>query len=103
MEPQLQIMMEKLAKDAATGTVTELLTRLGMDTSNPFEVQRDMIMLREMRLLTTDEEFQADLRHIREWRTSMAAMRKKSVLTIFGIIVTGLMGTLIAGFKGYLP
>lgn len=56
------------------------LTRMGFDTSEPVESQKD-------------------LQFVREWRTSAEGIKKKTLMTIVTLVVTGAAGLLWAGFK----
>lgn len=72
---------EKIAKEAAHTAVAETLTALGMDTSDPFELQRDFA-------------------HLRSWRRSVEKVREKSLLTAVGIITAGVIGLIVVFFRG---
>jgi len=63
-----------------TKTVRETLLTMGIDTSNPIEMQRD---------------FQA----IREWRNSMSAIRSKGLLTLVGAATLGIAGLVWIGVQ----
>lgn len=54
-------------------TVEQTLTRLGVDTENPLEFQRDM-------------------QHLRAWRESVSTIKKQSLVTAIGVITTGFIG-----------
>ena len=62
-------------------TVDQTLTRLGVDTENPLELQRD-------------------LQHLRDWRLAAAAVKKQGLVTAVGIIVAGILGLMWLGLKG---
>lgn len=64
-------------------TVDETLTSIGLDHKNPIELQRD---------------FQA----LREWRQAMQDVRKKTIITLIGILVTGLAAAVWIGLKSML-
>lgn len=64
-------------------TVDELLIRMGIDVSDPIEMQKDF-------------------QHLRDWRTSTESIKKKSVLTLVGILITGMAGALWLGFKSFM-
>ena len=61
-------------------TVNRTLTEIGLDHTNPIELQKD---------------FQA----LRDWRESMVEVRKKTLLTIIGILATGLVAAIWVGLK----
>lgn len=64
-------------------TVCETLTHLGIDTRNPIE-------------------FQADMRALREWRLLMKSARKSAILTLLGILITGLGTAVWVGLKTFI-
>lgn len=94
-------MVQDAANQAAHEAVKQTLTAIGLDVSDPFEVQKDMAALREMRMLLRDPDFQADLAQIRALRTSGKFIRTKVAGTVIGLIVTGICGliwlTLVGG------
>lgn len=61
-------------------SVTETLTRLGMDHSNPFEMQRDF-------------------QHLRDWRLSSESIKKKGMVAMIGVALSGVLALLWVGFK----
>ncbi|MFA0810849.1 hypothetical protein [Microbulbifer epialgicus] len=71
---------EAIAKRAAREATEETLQKLGMDTENVFETQKDLAHLRRQRLASDQVE----------------ALGKRILL---GIFITGLVGTLVAGLK----
>lgn len=68
-------------KDVVKDGVMEALMMLGIEADDPLEMQRDF-------------------QHLREWRLAVAAMRKRGLLTLVGIIVAGTCGALWIGLKG---
>lgn len=78
------LVREAVTKDlintVVKATVTETLLQLGMDTSNPIEMQKDFV-------------------HLRNWRGTMDSLQRRSMLTIATIIVTGLLGMIAWSFK----
>lgn len=73
---------EDIAQAAAHAAVIETLKTLGVDTSNPFEMQRDFA-------------------HLRSWRQSVESVQRKSILTIAGIITAGILGAIWMAIKGH--
>ena len=61
-------------------TVTEALTRLGMDTSHPLEVQRDF-------------------QFVRDWRTTTESVKGKAILAAVGVTVIGILSLVWLGIK----
>ena len=64
-------------------SVHETLTTIGVDPSNPIEMQKDF-------------------QHLREWRESMKTIKNRSMLTIVGVVTTGIIAALWIGFKDFL-
>jgi hypothetical protein len=48
------------------------------------------------------KEMQADFAHLRRWRKSVEQVNRTGMITIVGIIVTGLTGAIWLGFKTIL-
>lgn len=64
-------------------TVTEALTKLGMDTSHPLEVQRDF-------------------QFVRDWRITTESVKGKAVLAAVGITVVGILSLVWLGIKSII-
>lgn len=62
-------------------TVKETLTKLGVDTENPLEYQKDQAF-------------------VRSWRNSSEAVKRQGIITAIGIITTGLVGLVWMALKG---
>ena len=71
-----------IARTAAREAVHELMISLGADVSNP----------------AAKIEMQKDFQSLREWRQSMLAVRRHSLLTAVGIVVVGVLGILYMHF-----
>lgn len=65
-------------------SVTSTLLSLGIDISNPKEIK----------------ETQLDFQHLRAWRESTEAVKRKALLTAVTVLITGAIGYLIIAFKG---
>jgi hypothetical protein len=98
--PQAQI--ELIAAEAAKKAVKETLLTLGIDADNPLAAQKDMMVLREVGDLIMDAEFRKDMEHLRTWRVTLNGVKSKGLLTLVGLIVTGVVGLTMAGFQGWL-
>jgi len=61
-------------------TVTETMLRLGVDTKDPVEVQKDM-------------------QHLRSWRKSVDKVQEKGLLTMAAVLTTGLIAALWLGIQ----
>lgn len=62
-------------------TVSETLLKLGIDTSEPIELQADML-------------------HLRKQRNAVETVKRQSLLTAIGIITTGILGLIWLAVKG---
>lgn len=60
--------------------VEDAMTKLGMDASNPLEMQRDF-------------------QHLRDWRLSVQSAKAKGILAVVGVLVSGMIGALFLGVK----
>lgn len=74
-------MTEAEIRRVVAETVDQTLTRLGVDTSDPLEFQRDM-------------------QHLREWRESINTVKRQSLITAIGIITAGVLGLIWLAIKG---
>lgn len=61
--------------------VAETLLKLGIDTSDPVELQKDMA-------------------HLRAWRESVQTVKRQSLITAIGILTVGVLGLIWAALKG---
>ncbi len=94
--------MEVLAETVASKVVEEMLIKLGIDHSHPLEVQHDFMALREVRVLLTSKDFQADLSCLRKWRQAMESGTSKGVLAIMTLMISGIAALLVLGFKAWM-
>lgn len=67
-------------------TIERTFLRFGIDLSTPEKVV----------------QFQDDLRYVREWRTSMAAVRRAGLTAAIGTLVTGAIAALLIGLRGMM-
>lgn len=102
MDPATQSLIEQTATAAAEKACHHLLTTMGIDTADPIEMQRDMAALGELRHQFADPEFQADMLHIRKWRTAMDAVQRKGMITLVGLLITGCAALVWLGLKNML-
>jgi hypothetical protein len=61
-------------------TVSETLTKIGVEHDDPHEMQKDF-------------------HHLREWRKASTEIRTKSMITVLTVIIAGGLGALWLGFK----
>jgi hypothetical protein len=71
---------ESTSKRAAEAAVLETLTKLGIDHTDPLEMQ-------------------ADFRWVRDFRRSSTDLRSKSILILLGILITGSVAAFWIGLK----
>lgn len=79
-DARVAIMTEEELTEHTQKVIRSTLTALGIDISQPIEVQRD---------------FQA----LRDWRVSVESVKSKALVTSIGIIVVGLAAAFWLGFK----
>jgi len=77
---RVAIMTEEELTEHTQKVIRSTLTALGIDISQPIEVQRD---------------FQA----LRDWRVSVESVKSKALVTSIGIIIAGIAAALWLGFK----
>lgn len=74
-------MNETELKKIVAEAVAETLLKLGIDASDPVELQKDMA-------------------HLREWRESVGTIKRQSLITAIGIVTVGILGLIWAALKG---
>ncbi|RTM07393.1 MAG: hypothetical protein EKK31_11560 [Hyphomicrobiales bacterium] len=74
-------MTEHELKKVVSEAVAETLLQLGIDASDPVEMQKDMA-------------------HLRAWRESVATVKNQGLVTAIGILVAGALGLLWLAIKG---
>lgn len=63
-------------------TVHETLITLGMESSDPIEMQKDF-------------------QHLRDWRKSTEAVKRKGLMTLSAIAFAGIIGAVVMAIKSY--
>jgi hypothetical protein len=94
--------VERIATKAADKAVHDVLLSLGIDARNALETQRDLATLRELRDLFNNEEFEADLMHLRRWRRTVESVGKQGLFTTVTVLFTGTLGLLWLAAETYL-
>lgn len=94
--------MRVIAEVAAKAAVEETLVKLGIDVSNPIKAQQDFMVLREVGKLVMDSEFRKDMELLRTWRMAINDVKSKGIVTLVGILVTGSVALIVAGFRGWI-
>ena len=102
MNEEYRALIEETARATAKEACKELMTTLGIDVRHPHESQKDLIALRELRLLHQDPGLQADLLHLRKWRITMENVQSKGVLAIVGFLTLGILSLIWLGIKAKL-
>ncbi len=74
-------MTESEIKKIVAETVVETLIRLGVDASNPIEVQKDF-------------------QHLRAWRNSINTVQRQGLMTAVGVLTVGILGVIWLAIKG---
>lgn len=99
LDASTELLIRKVADDAARRAVASTLTTLGVDHTNPLETQRDFAALRNLRELIGEDEFRRDLAYLRSLRQGLDAVKSRGVLTVVGLLVVGFCAALWAGIK----
>jgi hypothetical protein len=76
--------IDSIATTAAERAVKSTLLSLGINIETPAEIV----------------EAQLDFRHLRAWRESTEAVKRKALLTAVTVVVTGALGYLVLAFRG---
>jgi hypothetical protein len=74
-------MTEHELKKIVAEAVAETLLQLGIDATDPVEMQKDMA-------------------HLRSWRESVATVKQQGLITAVGVLTVGLLGLLWMALKG---
>jgi hypothetical protein len=74
-------MTEHELKKIVAEAVSETLLQLGIDASDPVEMQKDMA-------------------HLRAWRESVATVKQQSLITAVGILIAGALGLMWLALRG---
>lgn len=78
-------MTREEADAIADAAVKRTFLTLGMDITDPEAIIK----------------VQADFQHLRLWRESTEAVKRKALLTAVGVIITGAIGYLFLVFRGH--
>lgn len=70
-------------EDLVTRAVRQTLLQLGVDSSNPLEMQQDF-------------------QHLRAWRTAQKEIKSKGLLAIIGVLASGVLALLLLGFREWI-
>ena len=72
-DDQIAALVAKTAEETAKRVVAQTFLSLGIDANSPMEMQ-------------------ADMQHLRNWRTATATVKRQGMLSAVGIIVIGVLG-----------
>lgn len=76
-------MTQQELKELVSEAVTETLTKLGVDVTNPVEMQRDF-------------------QHLREWRNTTSSLKRHGLITLIGIFLAGAVAAMWLGFQSMI-
>lgn len=82
-EQQLQNLTPEEARALILEAVRETFLMLGVKVDDPIEVQKDF-------------------QHLREWRNTTESIKSKGLLTVMGILVSGMLAALWVGIKEFV-
>ena len=82
-EQQLQNLTPEEARALIREAVRETFLMLGVKVDDPIEVQKDF-------------------QHLREWRNTTESIKSKGLLTVMGILVSGMLAALWVGIKDFV-
>lgn len=82
-EQQLQNLTPDEARALIREAVRETFLMLGVKVDDPIEVQKDF-------------------QYLREWRTTTDSIKSKGLMTLMGILVSGLVAAAWVGFKDFV-
>lgn len=99
MDKYDQAVLRQIADEAASKAIAETFTKLGVNTSDVFETQKDMAALREVRALLASDEFQQDLAHLRRWRKSMDDIKSKGLFAALSLVAFGAIAAILFAFR----
>ena len=72
--------IERIADRAAEKAIAQFFTTIGVDASDPIEMQKDFA-------------------HLRAWRESMDLVKRRTIISAVTVVVTGFLGVLYALFS----
>lgn len=82
-EQQLQNLTPEEARALIREAVRETFLMLGVKVDDPIEVQKDF-------------------QHLREWRNTTESIKSKGLLTVMGILVSGMLAAIWVGIKEFV-
>lgn len=82
-EQQLQNLTPEEARALIREAVRETFLMLGVKVDDPIEIQKDF-------------------QHLREWRNTTESIKSKGLLTVMGILVSGMLAALWVGIKEFV-
>lgn len=79
MSDDIRLSKEEIQELISCG-VEDALTRMGIDSSNPLEMQRDF-------------------QHLRDWRLAVRDVRRRGMFAMASVLIAGVLGALWMGVK----
>lgn len=70
-------------EEIASEAIKRAFRDMGITESDPFEMRKDFA-------------------HLREWRITCEQVRSRGTITLAMLVLTGLIGLLVLGFKGWI-
>lgn len=89
LDAEVRLYIVQATEQAADKAVARMLVALGIDASNPLEMQKDLASLRELRRVMDGDEYIKDQLHLREWRLTMERVQGKGFMAAIGLTVVG--------------
>ncbi len=80
-----QMLMARVAEEAARTTLTDFMLKIGMDTTSPQSILA----------------LQLDMQHLHWWRTFVSSGAVRALGAVLFIIASGTFGLFMAGIKGF--
>lgn len=75
--------VKEVAEEAAEMAVAKVLKSLGIDVTDTKSI----------------EKFQENMRHLNTWREASELVKRQTLKTAVGVIVTGLLGYIVLAFQ----
>lgn len=75
--------LRRIVHETVQQTVSETMLRLGVQVTDPIEMQKDF-------------------QHLRDWRKTTDSVKTKAMLAMVGILISGLAASVWMGIKGSL-
>jgi hypothetical protein len=84
MPPLTEDQVKEIVKETVKETLREFLSGMGIDVSNPLQMQRDF-------------------HRLKEWGETMELIKSKTIGTLILVLITGFIGFLWVALKDHFP